>query len=126
MFTVPVRVSIVVNHLTCRLSLKLIMRQVAQPIARRVRNRHPFVALAHLPPTAHPHLHIHCPCLPKMHQKGTSGDSSHPNASLSDVLNSCHAGRTGCPPDEYSRHSADCLTHIKTLDCKMHRSYPYT
>lgn len=85
--------------------------------ARRLRNRHPFVALAHLPPTAHPHLHTHRPIHPKIHQKGTSGASSHPDESLSDALNSCHGRRTGCPPDEYSQHSTDCFTHIWTLDC---------
>lgn len=101
-------------HVACVI---LIMRRAARPLSRRLRNRHSFVALAHLPPTAHPHLHFHCPLLPKIHQNGTSGAPSHPDASLTAALNSCHDSRTGCPPDEYSQHSIDCLTHIWTLDC---------
>lgn len=80
------------------------------------RNRHPFVALAHLPPP-HPPFAYPLSVPPKIHhQKGTSGASSHPAASLSHALNSCHDTRTGCPPDEYSQHSIDCFTHIWTLD----------
>lgn len=77
---------------------------------------HPFVALALLPPTAHPHLHTHCPFLPKIHQKGSPDASSHPGASLTVALNSRHDTRAGCPCDEYSQHSIDCLTHIWTLE----------
>lgn len=97
--------------------LKLIIRRTARPIGRRLRKRHSFVALALLPPTVHPHLHTHCPFLPKIHQNGTSGAPSHPGLSLTKALNSCHDRRTGCPPDEYSQHSIDCLTHIWTLVC---------
>lgn len=91
------------------------MRQAAQPIARRLRNWHPFVAPAHLPPTAHPHLHTHRMHLPNSSKRDVS---SLPNTSLTEPFNSCHARRTGCPPDEYSQHSIDRLTHIQTLVCK--------
>lgn len=66
-----------------------------------------------------PHTHI---CIstvrsfPKFIKKGRRAPRA-TQTSLTAVLNSCHDRRTGCPPDEYSQHSIDCLTHIWTLGC---------
>ncbi|CAH2066124.1 unnamed protein product, partial [Iphiclides podalirius] len=96
-FTLPLRVTIDCQPLDMSLMSKI--NYAPGGSAHRVATciGHPFVALAHLPPTAHPHLHTHCPLLPKTHQKGSPGALSHPGASLTGALNSRHDGRSGCP-----------------------------
>lgn len=113
-FTLPLRVTIDRRLLDVLLSVILIMRRRGGPSRDDyATGTHSMRSRISLP--LHTHICILTVVPSKIYQKGRADAPSHPDTSLSLALNSCHARRTGCPPDEYSRHSSDCLTHIWTL-----------